>query len=369
MRVLHILGSIERSGAETMLRDSIDRFREKGVEMELVSTGREPGQLVAAFEREGIVVHHLPFAKSWRFFHQVERLVRGGDYDIVHVHTERAALWVELTARLAGVKRIVRSIHSTFEFTGWLRVRRAMGRWAASRILGVTHVFASESVRTTEMERFWTRGMLAVNAIDVDRFVPEQGREPRHEVRAVLGIDPSAVVVVSVGRCTDVKQHDHVLRAISHLASGAPSLYYLHVGSGPNLQAEIDMARHLGLESRCYFLGERDDIVDVLQAGDMFVMPSRYEGLGLAAVEAAACALPVVAYDVPGLRNAVVNEETGLLVDPDVQTFAESISRLAMDADLRRTYGRAGRSMVVSNYSLDRWVAEHVEIYRGVAPE
>lgn len=367
MKVLHILGSIERSGAETMLRDSIGRFRPSGIEMELLSTGTGHGRLAPAFECAGVPVHHLPFAKSWRFFRRLRRLIRSGDYDVVHVHTERAALWVELTARLAGVKRVVRSVHNAFEFTGWLRLRRAAGRRVASCVLKVAHVFVSESVAATEIERFGTRGMLVVNGIDVDRFIPEQGNETRHQVRMALGVGPSAVAVVSVGRCTDVKQHNHVLEAVSHLAAEGLRLHYLHIGSGPNLQSEIDLARRLELEAQCHFVGERDDIVEILQASDIFVMPSRYEGLGLAALEASACELPVVAYDVPGLRNAMVNEVTGLLVAPEMLALAAAISRLAADENMRQAYGHAGRSMVLSDFSLDRWVAQHVAIYRGLA--
>lgn len=365
MRVLHILGSIERSGAEAMLRDSAARFTERGIEMELLSTGQEPGPFAAAFYGQGISVHHLPFGKSLGFFYELGSLLRRGDYDVVHVHTERAAFWVELTARLVGVKRVVRSIHSAFEFTGWLRARRFVGRWVASRILGVVHVFVSESVATTEAERFGTCGVAIVNGIDVDRFVPELGGEVRRQERAALGIDAGAVVIVSVGRCCDVKQHDHVLQAIALLGSEMPQLYYLHVGSGPALQSEMDLARQLELEVRCHFLGERDDVALVLQASDIFVMPSRYEGLGIAALEASACALPVVAYDVPGLRNAVVNEVTGLLVASDVAALAKAISGLAADADLRESFGRAGRSMVVRGFSLDRWVSQLVAIYNG----
>lgn len=365
MRVLHVLGSIERSGAETMLLSAIGRFRDAGIEMEALSTGEGRGRFADPFEREGVPVHHEPFQKSPRFFLKIAQIMREGGYDVVHVHTERAALWVELTALVAGVSRVVRSVHSAFDFTGWLRLRRAMGRWLSSRLLGLTHIFVSKSVAANERSRFGTHGLLITNGIDVGRFVPSDDASSRAASRAAYGLPMSAIVLVSVGRCTSVKQHDQVLLAMSRMASMS-EIYYLHIGSGPDEDSEKALARQLGQEFRCRFVGESDDVVALLQMSDVFVMPSQYEGFSIAALEASACGLPVIAYDVPGLRDAVVNESTGLLVAADVEALADAILRLCADVSTREDFGRAGRAMVVDQYSLDRWVERHVALYRGV---
>lgn len=368
MKVLHILGSIERSGAETMLCDAVGRFRAHSIEIELLSTGETPGRFTPAFESMGVWVSHIRFRKSPRFFQELHALVRTGDYDVVHVHTERAALWVELVVRMAGVRRIVRTVHSVFEFSGWLRVRRACGRWVATRILGVHHVFVGPSVERNEVERFRTTGLRVANAVDTDRFAPVEDAEVRDRIRIELGVSSESIVVTSVGSCTDVKQHDHVLQALSLLRGPVPSLHYLHAGDGPNCKAEQHLAMVLGMADCCHFLGERDDIERILQATDIFLMPSRYEGLGLAAIEASACAVPVIAYDVPGLRDAVVDGQTGKLVAPDVRSLAQALEGLTRDSDGCLAYGRAGRAMAVQEYGLDRWVERHVALYaHGVA--
>jgi len=365
MRVLHILGSIERSGAETMLRDAIERFRALDVEIELLSTGETPGRFASAFESVGVRVHHLPFGKTPQFFRRLQALVRLGEYEVVHVHTERGALWIELTSRVAGVGGVVRSVHSAFEFSGLLRLRRALGRWFAVRILGVRHIFVSPSVEMNELERFGTTGVSVLNAIDTNRFVPPEDVGVRNRVREKLGIAIDAVVLLSVGRCTDVKQHDHILKAIALLVGDVPGLHYLHVGDGPNSWGETSLSALLGVADRCRFLGECDDVVCMLQTADIFLMPSRYEGLGIAAIEASACGLPVVAYDVAGLRDAVVSGETGELVEADVVALAQAVKRLALNSNDRVAYGCAGRSMAESRYSLDRWVEQHVVLYEG----
>lgn len=346
-----------------MLRDSIGRFRDRGFEIEVLSTGDSLGRFAPAFESVGVRVHHLPLKKTVGCFAQLQSLIRVGKYDVVHVHTERAALWVELTARAAGVKRVVRSVHSVFEFSGWLRVRRALGRWFAARALGVHHIFVGPSVALNEARRFGTPGVSVLNAVDTDRFVPSEGRAACDAIRNMLGIAPDAFVLASVGRCTDVKQHDHVIRTVALLSEDFPNICYLHVGDGPELNAEVELAESSRVVERCQFLGERDDVLLILQAADIFVMPSKYEGLCLAAVEASACGVPVIGYDVPGLRDAVVDGKTGLLVPAVVQELADAISRLVADAELRRMYGTAGRAFVKDRFSLNRWVDEVMSVY------
>lgn len=348
-----------------MLLDAIERFRAFGMEVELLSTGNTYGRFADAFDSLGVRLHHIPFRKSPGFFWRLLRLIRAGDFDVVHAHTERAALWVEFTARIAGVRRVVRSVHSAFEFSGWLRMRRTLGRWVARRILGVCHVFVSPSVEANEVRRFGTIGVRVLNAADTNKFVPIVDAEMRNRIRGELGIGPESIVAVSVGSCTDVKQHDHALQVVSLLRERFPGLCYLHVGDGPNCEAEKRLAGVLGVADRCQFLGERDDVVRILQAADVFLMTSRYEGLGMAAIEASACGIPVIGYDVPGLRDAIISGATGELVAPEVGALAQAMERLAAHRSRRVAYGRAGRAMVMEHYDLDRWVTQHVAVYDG----
>jgi len=363
MKVLHVLGSIERSGAETMLRASASGFSDIGISLEAVATGERVGEYAGAFERASITVHHVPFARSLSFFAEFARLIREGAYDVVHVHTERAAVWVELTARLAGAPCIVRSVHSSFEFEGWLRVRRAFGRWFAAHALRVTHVFVSDSVAANEVARFGTIGVIVANGIDQDAFVPVGNVELRNRLRAELGVPRDAVVVLSVGRCIELKQHDHILCAMEGLLSVLPTLFYVHVGSGENLDEEYALASRLGVLERSLFVGQCDDVVRILQMSDIFLMPSAYEGMGIAAVEASSCGLPVIAYDVPGLRDAVSDGHTGLLVKPNPSALGRAIRCLAVDAATRTEYGLAGRTMVLQRFSLSQWVGSLASLY------
>lgn len=368
MRVLHILGAIERSGAEAMLLAAVPLFEAEGVQSELLSTGEVIGERAPAFKALGVMVRHIPFAKSPRFFARLSRLVRDAECDVVHLHTERAALWVELVARMAGAPLVVRSVHGYFTPTGWLRARRIVGRWLASHVLGVRHIYVSQSVEDNERSVLHGDGLLVPNGIDVDAFMPARSRDDVRKVREEFGIPVSAVALVSVGSCTEVKQHGDVIRALAQLSREEANVRYLHVGDGPLLREEQRLAGELGVQDLTIFASARDDVSRILGACDILIMPSRREALGMSALEASACGLPIVAYDVPGLRDVVEHEVTGLLVEPTVKALADGVARLASTPATRMHYGAAGRKKMVREYALAQWVSQHVALYSGEQP-
>lgn len=177
--------------------------------------------------------------------------------------------------------------------------------------------------------------------VDLDRFRPS----PRDE-RARL-------TVGAVSRLSPEKGFEHLLRAVAALRDRGLALDVVLAGDGPSRPALESLARDLRLDVR--FLGEvpHDDVPAVLQRLDVFAMPSTWEGFGVSAIEASAMELPVVASDVHGIPDVVIDGETGLLVPPrDVDAIAAAVERLARDAELRRALGAGGRAFVERNY---RW--------------
>lgn len=361
MKVLHVLGSIERSGAEMMLRQCAPDFSRQGIEFFAISTGAERGSYADRFEAAGIKVRHVPFSKRPSFFIRLAKAIKDSGCDVVHVHTERAALWIELTARLAGAGCVVRTIHNTFEFDGWLRLRRSLGRRFAQRFLGVQHVFISESVAKNERVRFGTRGTLIQNFVDEREFFPA-GIDERRKQRAVFGLTDDTFAIISVGRCTEVKRHRMILSATASLLALGVRAVYLHIGSGEEEAKERRFARDLGIEEAARFLGQTDNVREVLIAADVFVMPSRYEGLPIAAIEAAACGLPLVLADVPGLHDLVTNDVDGLVVQNE-KHLVSALVELNADSAQRNDLGIAGSRRALLDHSREKWLGEHIGLY------
>jgi glycosyltransferase involved in cell wall biosynthesis len=141
----------------------------------------------------------------------------------------------------------------------------------------------------------------------------------------------------------------------------------LIAGDGP-ARGELEAAaRAAGLGERARFLGARDDKARLLAACDVFCLPSRHEGLGVAALEAMAAGRAVVATRVGGLGEAVVDGRTGLLVPPDDPlALAEALARVLGDRELRERLGRAGPERIGEGFRAEQMVAAYEELYRAV---
>jgi glycosyltransferase involved in cell wall biosynthesis len=196
--------------------------------------------------------------------------------------------------------------------------------------------------------------------VDLRQFRPRP-REPRSEV-----------VVGGVARLSQEKGLHYLLEAFAVVAGRHPLARLVLAGEGPERQRLERLAARLGLGERVRFLGEvpHEQVPEVLQGLDIFAMPSTYEGFGVAALEAEAMELPVVASRVHGIPDVVQDGETGLLVPArDRQALAAALDRLLADRDLRRRLGRAGRAFVAEHYSWEENTAQMEALYAAALGE
>lgn len=300
LRVLHVLGELKPSGAETMLVAAAPLFRSEGVELEVLSTGAVPGPYADRFEQAGYRLHHIPFSRSPGFFLEVRRLMQAGRYEVIHLHVEAANFWFGLVALSVKAPIVLRTIHSAFAFSGNLRWRRGLQRRLLSR-LGVRHVSIGASVRDTEQRCYNLPTTLIWNWYNSLRFT-QTTEQARAAARAAFGIADSDFVIASIGNCSPVKNHTAVIEAMAMLSAPERPVY-LHAGLELEGEPELELARRLGVEGRVHFLGGTSNVLPLLQAADAYVMPSIYEGFSIAAIEALGTGLPAAFSDVAGLRD------------------------------------------------------------------
>lgn len=301
MKVLHILNELRPSGAEVMLRLAAPYWKEQGLDLHVLSTGQRAGSFAEALTEAGFTVHHLPFASSPHFYLQFIRLIRTYRFDVVHLHTEHATLTYAVLARLAGTKRILRTIHSNFLFRGITRSTRALRRFLV-RQLGVIQISVSKAVQQNEAKRFKNPTLLIYNWYDDSWFVPPTP-EQKQAARAAIGLDDSEKCLVSVGNCAPHKNHSIILQAMRLLREEGLLVKYLHIGEEDWHKTERKLASQLGVDQQVCFLGYQRDVRPYLWAADVFVMPSSYEGFGIALLEAMACGLCIVLANSPGLSE------------------------------------------------------------------
>ncbi|WP_050855601.1 glycosyltransferase family 4 protein [Gillisia limnaea] len=142
-------------------------------------------------------------------------------------------------------------------------------------------------------------------------------------------------------------------------------MFFLHIGSGSLEKVEKELAKSLGIEEKIYFLGVQKEIRDFLIASDLFVMTSKYEGLGIAAVEAMACKLPIILYDVSGLRDLISNDDNGYLIEPDFKALSDKIIESSNNFEKMKIKGENGLKFCLKNYSMNENVNKIINLYKN----
>ena len=252
---------------------------------------------------------------------RLDALLRDRHFDVVHTHCAKAGAVGRLAARRAGVPRIVHTYHgfpfhefqSAARRRGYIAIERRLGRFT-DLALCVGGGVAMEAVRRRllEPQRIRTIGVVVPEA-DRPAAGPPPAAHARRRARLALGLPPDAVVIGAVGRLTYQKAPEDFLAALRGL--GRPGVTGVWIGGG-ELAGRVAALAAGGPGPRVLLAGERADVPGLLPAFDVFALPSRYEGLPTAIVEAMACGIPVVATAVNAVGDVVVPGETGLLVPP-----------------------------------------------------
>ncbi|MFN0043911.1 MAG: glycosyltransferase family 4 protein [Alphaproteobacteria bacterium] len=332
------------------------------------------GALVPTVRATGIRIECVPIARSHdvrRHFETYRRLVelfRRERFDIVHVHTPVAALIGRLAAWRARVPVVVYTAHGFYFHERMPPLRRAIHialEWLGGRLTDVLFTQAEEDAAAARRLGLCRSGRIEAigNGVDPTRFKPRDGAH-RARVRAALGADEGDVVILMVGRLVAEKGYVELLRAMRDV----PAILWIvgerlgsdHAASIDGALAELECTPDL--KSRIQLLGYRSDVADLMAAVDIFTLPSHREGMPRSIIEAMMCALPVVATDIRGSREEVVEGETGLLVPVgDEAALAHALARLARDPDLRERLGAKGRARALGLYDEANIVARQIK--------
>ena len=292
--------------------------------------------------------------------------------DIVHTHTSKTGILGRWAAKMAGVPIIVHTPHGHV-FYGHFgplvsRFFLAIERLTAS--ITDCMVALSEGERNDYI-RFSVSSPDKIvtihSGVEIDRYMKAEVNV--EEKRRSLGLNPNALVVGTVGWLLPIKGPIHLLNAMAHIWRNHPEIRLVFVGKGElegKLRAE---ASRMGVSERVTFLGWRDDIPEIMQILDIFVLPSLNEGMGRVLVEAMAAGRPVVASKVGGIPDLVEHKKNGFLVGPgDVNGTSLAIKRLLIDRKMRDEMGRMGRAMA-QNFTVKGMVKKIDALYSSLYQE
>jgi len=292
-------------------------------------------------------------------------LLRRERIDLLHTHLFHADLAGRIAADAAGVPHLVHTVWTAEgRFRPW---QFAHARFFASRCDRI--VCVSQSVREHHARRSGLPGRCYTVipwGSDADEFRPDPAA--RRRLRAEWRLRDDDVLVAFVGRLEFYKGIETLLAAMSHLGARGDATHLVVAGDGPMRPVVENFVAHGEGGGHARMLGHVRDVRAVLSAADIFAIPSFWEGWPLALGEAMSAGLPAIGTDVPGIRDVLVDGQTGLMIEKgDAIALAESIRRLAGDAGLRRRLGEAGRRRIAERFGLDATVAAHARLYDEIA--
>lgn len=336
-------------------------LRDMGVRVETVSIAREIS----------------PLADAWTLV-EVVRLLRQHKFDVVHTHTPKAGLIGPVAARLAGVKQIVHTIHGLLFHSEMTATRRA-AFWIPEKWTAVfaTHLLSQsrEDIDVAIATRICSEEKIEYlgNGVDPAKFDPT--KVDGGAIRAELQIPADAFVVGCVGRLVLEKGFRELFEAAERIG-GDPALQKIQfVVIGPEEPEQNDaidrgVLEKLTASGRVRFLGWRDDVHDLYSIMNVFVLPSWREGIPRACMEAAAMEVPVIATNIRGIREVVLDGVTGRLVPlRDVDQLTAAIREFYFSRDKIAEMGRAGRRHIVANHSLSIVLARLRNFYERLQRE
>ena len=326
------------------------------------------GPLLETVRREGFRVVPVPLARSlsplalWRGFRALVVLFRAERPDLVHAHMPISGFLARAAGRYTGVKVIAYTCHGfLFNQPGpwWRRGLGLAMEWLGGRLTDI-HLTVSADEADDARRLGIHRASTAIgNGRDPACYHPDPAARAR--IRAELGVPDDRVVIAVVSRLVRHKGHPELLAAMRDVDA---ELWVvgerLASDHGPDLEPFFAAA---GLGTRLRRLGYREDIAALLAAADVFALPSHFEGLPMSVIEAMLCGLPIVATNIRGPREQVIDGQTGFLVPPmRIPELAAALQALATDPALRTRLGAASRARALDLYDEGRVVAHTLDL-------
>lgn len=369
-RLLYVINDLTVGGAQRALLSQAAALDRERYDVHVASLEILPeGSLTAEFEAAGITVHTL--AKAGEPFGmgplRLRARIAALKPDIVHTHLAAAGIVGRLAARSCGVPHVVSTLHNVSDWTERrAHPLRALDRATlrlADRICAVSDAVGTAVANVAP--HLSARTLTVRNGVSLEDF--RVSGDERENARARMGFAPADFVIATVARLEPYKGIETLLRAAAAAADKAPMLQLLIVGDGSDRPRLECLAESLGIAAWTTFTGTRDDVPRMLASADIFAMPSHSEGLGVAAIEALAAGLPVLASRVGGLPEIIEDTVCGrLLRDNEVEDWVDALTSAAHRPPSLLRWREAAMKRA-AEFSIEASVADLERLYDSLA--
>jgi len=364
IRILETIRQGQIGGGESHLLSLVENLDKDRFEPVVLSFTEGP--MVDRLQQMGIKTHVIYTERAFDFtkWGTVKQLMLDEKIELVHAHGTRANSNVFWAAKKCGAP-LVYTIH------GWSFHDDQNPVFKKIRILGekllanksAMNISVSASNQQTGKKYFSNfKSVVIANGIDQDKFNPGK---PLKNIRAEIGIPSDAIVVVFIARFIHQKQPLKLISSFAKAAQKSPGLRLLMVGDGDQKPTALEMVKQLGIEDKVIFEPFRQDVPDVLAAGDIYVLPSLWEGLPIGLLEAMSIEKAIIGTQVDGTSEVLQHGSNGLLLALDnlENDLADAIVQLANDEPLRKQLGENARATVTGKYSAANMTRQIEAVY------
>lgn len=357
--ILHIVISLQTGGLEKFVIDLINctnkNFNHKVLCLE------RAGELALTSGISNIISLDFSPGIQWKALSEISSIVRNHDIDLIHTHNEKALFYGSLVGFFCRIP-VLHTKHGKNLKTVKARLRNNLLARFCTRIVAVSQDAASQCILDEKIPAY--KVMTILNGVDTDIFSPNRDIA---SLKHSLGIANNIPVIGIVARLAPIKDHATLIAACQILKLSGIDFHLLVVGDGPLKNELLSLADTLQLAASITFAGARFDIPILMNAMDVFVLSSVSEGISLTLIEAMACELPIVATNVGGNPEVVIEGETGFLVPKQAPgLMAERIKQLLSNIALRQEFGRKGRLRAIKCFSIKRVGQQYEDQYRTV---
>jgi sugar transferase (PEP-CTERM/EpsH1 system associated) len=370
LRVLHVIDRLDMGGTEYVILKVMNGLPPQEFEHR-VCAARGYNETLPHLQKmqDQIVVAGSNESKFQLLLFRLAAIMRDFRPHIVHSRNWGSIEAIP-AARLAGVPVAIHSEHGYIpDMLAGLPARQRIIRCGAYAMADAVFC-VTEELRNFHARQAWLapeRIQVLHNGVDTERYSPLPAL--RRAVRERLQIAPNSLVLGIVSRLVPIKDHATLFRAAERLATHKIDVRVVVAGTGPERERLDAIVNNSPvLKGRVSFVGATENVPEILNALDVFVLPSLMEGMSNTILEAMSCALPVAATRVGGNPDLVQEGRSGVLFAPgDDAHLAGQLELLAANEELRRDYGAAGRRRVLEEFSLDKMLAAYRQLYRDLA--
>jgi len=373
LKILFVIDGLQFGGGERVFAQLINGLSIEKYELFLACKPNKV--LYQAIRNKSVKTIPLDFSKQFNphLIFKLTRLINKNNIDIVHGQGTRAEFYARVATRLTGKAKYVATIAMPvegFDVSPFKkRIYRFFDRLSekyVDRFIVVSDVLKNKLVQDRGIPS--EKVVRIYNGIEVNEYSPQNLNKYRDKIRKEFNLNNSDVLIGAIGRLVWQKGFEYLIQAIPQLQRRFPDVKVLIVGEGPLRKQLEALSRELGVQDQIILTGFRNDIKEILCTIDILLIPSLLEGFPMIILEAMAMARPIIATEIDGITEQILDNKTGFLIPPqDSNSISKTLINLILDDELCNKIGLNAREITQNEFSLSKMLTQTNEVYQSLS--